>query len=655
MPPSGHLFQGHARRTSAQRRQQSAVQGALLTIGLVAVVGILYISSPLHRSEAHSLTATSNGRVKVGGRRGATHFPARDTDSAAVSAGADVQTQPLSSKQSELERELEKQAADTRQAVADGQRMAAEISENSEVKRLAGEVQQLRQQLQERAADIRDVRGLREVTEDGKAGSASHGADTDTDTGLRSMDVATSGSRHNVDIAGQAARIAIHPRVALLSPGGNMSPPDFTAQELLDALKPRMKDVTVHEHGGEAAIELGSFLGTFQLPALVFLPPHCIPASCGAPPVLPLVTAAVANRLQKATSAQDAAHWILNQRKPAVMLANDHPTATIRFWRIGATNGDDQWDIKPLTRFWVLVDYGIELLAAPLTEPRYEGSPWAWAKILQDEHIIVRAPGDCNFIDEQCRLPVHPEIWSQETVEIRNRMNADLPKDIGRQKEVIHRFTPVGFEKTVAPPALFGLLRDYWERHNGTAVEEHWDPWSTFVNHEASRFMMVDLPDNVGSFKTTMYEMLRPIFEQWAGLQPNELQPSAIYGIRIYTKGSTLMDHVDKPQTHIISAIINVAQELEEPWPLEIFGHSNKSTHVTLEPGEMLLYEGASCAHGRPKPLKGRFMGNVFVHMAPRNPYPPHNTDEIAAPRVKTSLDDTVRQEVFARQQGTRE
>lgn len=39
MPPSGHLFQGHARRTSAQRRQQSAVQGALLTIGLVAVVG----------------------------------------------------------------------------------------------------------------------------------------------------------------------------------------------------------------------------------------------------------------------------------------------------------------------------------------------------------------------------------------------------------------------------------------------------------------------------------------------------------------------------------------------------------------------------------------------------------------------------------------
>ena len=55
------------------------------------------------------------------------------------------------------------------------------------------------------------------------------------------------------------------------------------------------------------------------------------------------------------------------------------------------------------------------------------------------------------------------------------------------QRATIHRFTPAGFEKRRAPPALFGLLRDYWERHNGTAVEERWDESSTFVNHEASR------------------------------------------------------------------------------------------------------------------------------------------------------------------------
>lgn len=52
--------------------------------------------------------------------------------------------------------------------------------------------------------------------------------------------------------------------------------------------------------------------------------------------------------------------------------------------------------------------------------------------------------------------------------------------------------------------------------------------------------MIVDLPDNVGSFKPTMYEIMRPIFEPWAGLQQGELEYSAIYGIRIYTRNSML-------------------------------------------------------------------------------------------------------------------
>lgn len=34
--------------------------------------------------------------------------------------------------------------------------------------------------------------------------------------------------------------------------------------------------------------------------------------------------------------------------------------------------------------------------------------------------------------------------------------------------------------------------------------------------------------------------------------------------------------HADKHDTHIVSAIINVAQEVDEPWPLELFGHDGK-------------------------------------------------------------------------------
>ena len=51
------------------------------------------------------------------------------------------------------------------------------------------------------------------------------------------------------------------------------------------------------------------------------------------------------------------------------------------------------------------------------------------------------------------------------------------------------------------------------------------------------RFMLVDLPE-LGSMKPTLYELMRPVMEEWDGGVP--LVPSAIYGIRIYTEGSIL-------------------------------------------------------------------------------------------------------------------
>lgn len=35
---------------------------------------------------------------------------------------------------------------------------------------------------------------------------------------------------------------------------------------------------------------------------------------------------------------------------------------------------------------------------------------------------------------------------------------------------------------------------------------------------------------------------------------------------------------------------------------------------VSLEPGQMLLYESAKCLHGRSIPLHGRYYGSLFLH-----------------------------------------
>jgi prolyl 4-hydroxylase len=59
-----------------------------------------------------------------------------------------------------------------------------------------------------------------------------------------------------------------------------------------------------------------------------------------------------------------------------------------------------------------------------------------------------------------------------------------------------------------------------------------------------------------------------------------------LYGIRVYTLVS--------------SAIINVAQDLDEPWPIEVYGHDGKATNVTMEPGDMVLYESHKENGSRP-------------------------------------------------------
>jgi len=80
-----------------------------------------------------------------------------------------------------------------------------------------------------------------------------------------------------------------------------------------------------------------------------------------------------------------------------------------------------------------------------------------------------------------------------------------------------------------------------------------------------------------------------------------------------------LASHVDRLPL-VSSAIINVAQDMDEPWPLEVIGHDGRAVNVTMEPGDMVMYESHSVIHGRPFPLKGRFMANIFIRTLPLIP-----------------------------------
>jgi len=175
-----------------------------------------------------------------------------------------------------------------------------------------------------------------------------------------------------------------------------------------------------------------------------------------------------------------------------------------------------------------------------------------------------------------------------------------------------------GFKKIKAPDDVFNLIKSFWEQNHEKQEPEEWFAGNTYTNHWESPTNMVSIENNAlrggGTIlKSKIWDLAKETLQQWTG---QRLVPSSLYGIRVYTEGSVLATHVDRMPL-ISSAIINVAQDVDEPWPIEVYGHDGKVHNITMEPGDMVLYESHSILHGRPFPLKGRFYANIFIHFEP--------------------------------------
>jgi prolyl 4-hydroxylase len=201
-----------------------------------------------------------------------------------------------------------------------------------------------------------------------------------------------------------------------------------------------------------------------------------------------------------------------------------------------------------------------------------------------------------------------------------------------RQPMSMKNYTSTGFMKIRAPEAVRKLLTDYWKKNQAKQKLENWPAGSIYVNHWKSPSYMVSVEDNNLrggglKLKNEIWDAAKTTLEQWSGM---ELKPTSMYGIRVYTDGAVLNPHVDRLPL-VSSCIVNVAQDLDEPWPLEVYDREGNAVNVTMEPGDMVLYESHSLIHGRPFPLKGRFFANIFIHFEPTGrPLYHHNDDFMA-------------------------
>mmetsp|Transcript_42085 Transcript_42085/g.127666 ORF Transcript_42085/g.127666 Transcript_42085/m.127666 type:complete len:305 (+) Transcript_42085:795-1709(+) len=162
------------------------------------------------------------------------------------------------------------------------------------------------------------------------------------------------------------------------------------------------------------------------------------------------------------------------------------------------------------------------------------------------------------------------------------------------------------------------LLTKFWEDNHNLAYPEDWAEGNTYTNSFVIPTYMLaighpELPGGGEELQYAVWDSVVDTIQEWTG---QKLQPSSLYGIRVYKEGAILAPHVDRLPL-VSSAIINVAQDVDEDWPIEVIAHDGKAHNITMKPGDLVLYESHSVIHGRPFPLKGRYYANVFIHFVP--------------------------------------
>jgi prolyl 4-hydroxylase len=187
--------------------------------------------------------------------------------------------------------------------------------------------------------------------------------------------------------------------------------------------------------------------------------------------------------------------------------------------------------------------------------------------------------------------------------------------------EEIPRFSEKGYDVVKLPDDAWNLVMEMYEELKEAEAEEHFPGKDSIIRsaHEGASSTLMDL-GLVHEKRDLLHQMLRPMHEQFCGVN---LEPTFIYGIRSYLRGAGLVKHRDRIETHHISSIIIVDKDLRcgcktkpysDDWPLDIQGHNGIWQKIYAEPGDMILYESATCEHGREELFGGTHFRNMFVH-----------------------------------------
>jgi len=231
------------------------------------------------------------------------------------------------------------------------------------------------------------------------------------------------------------------------------------------------------------------------------------------------------------------------------------------------------------------------------------GKAVVWKNIDENKNIIP------DSMHEGCEVKSGKKYiitsWWRENSWLKNKINYQ-----NTPYNELTKLTEKGFKVASVPKNIWGIIQDCYSLVKDKNVEEVFGNKKDFIKNGNSEILSFDYAPNIKSF---IHNELLKIHENFAG---KKLTPSFIYGIRSYQNGATLVPHVDRIETHHISSIIIVDKDLngKNDWPLDIKDHDGEWHKIYAQPGDMILYEGAACEHGRTENFEGEYFRNLFVH-----------------------------------------
>jgi prolyl 4-hydroxylase len=172
-------------------------------------------------------------------------------------------------------------------------------------------------------------------------------------------------------------------------------------------------------------------------------------------------------------------------------------------------------------------------------------------------------------------------------------------------------FHPIGFEKIKLDLNIIKNIKEWMNENNDNFEDE---PNEGHIKANTTKVLHFSKAPQ--SLQLELVAEMQKLLTKWIGYK-SELTHVATYGIREYKRGSSLKNHYDKKDTHVISAIIHLDDKCDKKWPLYIEDHNYKPHDITMEFGDVVFYESTTCKHGRPTEFEGEYHRNMYIHFRP--------------------------------------